>query len=55
VAEQRHIVLDALAALARIRVPGEIVDLPYRWRRTDFAVGGSPLRPRGEGWWKEIP
>lgn len=55
VAEQRHILLDALAALVKIRVPGEIVELPYRWRRTDFAAAASPLRARGEQWWREAP
>ncbi|MBI2080573.1 MAG: hypothetical protein HYT86_02430 [candidate division NC10 bacterium] len=54
VAEQRHILLDALAALVKICVPGEIVDLPYRWRRTDFAAAASPLRPPGERWWSRV-
>lgn len=55
VAEQRHILLDALAALVKIQAPGSIVELPYRWRRTNFGTAGSPLRPPGERWWKEAP
>lgn len=53
-AEQRHILLDALAGLVKVRVPGEILDLPYRWRRTDFAGAASPLRPPGERWWSAV-
>lgn len=53
-AEQWHILLDALAALVKVRVPGEIIDLPYRWRRTNFVTTASPLRPPGERWWSQV-
>jgi len=32
---QRRIVLDALAALKTMDVPGTIQELPYRWKRSD--------------------
>jgi hypothetical protein len=32
-AQQRWILLDALRALEEMRTPGEIIDLPYHWRR----------------------
>lgn len=34
--QQRTIVREALAALYRIKTPGTIVDLPYRWRRERY-------------------
>lgn len=35
-AGQRRVFLEALKRLAEAGQPGEIVDLPFRWRRTDF-------------------
>ena len=32
---QRRIILDALAALKSMRVPGTIQELPYQWKRPD--------------------
>jgi hypothetical protein len=32
-ARQRSIVLDALAALASMKTPGSVLELPYRWRK----------------------
>ena len=32
--QQRAILMDALAAFARLRAPGAILELPYRWKRT---------------------
>ena len=32
---QRRIILDALAALNAMRVPGTILELPYQWKRPD--------------------
>lgn len=32
-AQQKKVLLDALAALKTISTPGTIIDLPYRWRR----------------------
>jgi D-proline reductase (dithiol) PrdB len=37
VAQQRAVLRAALKALVEIRVPGTIVDLPYRWRRETYA------------------
>ncbi len=34
--QQRTIVREALAALYQIKTPGEIIDLPYRWRREQY-------------------
>ena len=33
VAQQRWVLWDALRALAELREPGVIIDLPYPWRR----------------------
>lgn len=33
VAQQRWVLRDALRALTAITTPGEIIDLPYLWRR----------------------
>ena len=36
--DQQHILLeDALRLLETVRVPGEIVHAPYRWRRENFS------------------
>lgn len=37
VAQQRQVVLDMLEAVRGVRDPGAIIDLPYRWRREDYA------------------
>ena len=34
--QQRAILVDVLAAFGRLRDPGDILDLPYRWRRGTF-------------------
>ena len=34
--QQRTIVREALEALYRIKEPGTIIDLPYRWRRDKY-------------------
>jgi len=34
---QRRIILDALAALKTMTVPGTVQELPYRWKRPDPA------------------
>lgn len=36
-AEQRTILVDALAALRYVRDPGGLLDLPYRWKRSIFS------------------
>lgn len=33
---QRAVLADLLAALLRMRTPGAILDLPYRWKRSIF-------------------
>jgi len=45
--QQRTIVREALAALYRIKRPGEIIDLPYRWRRERYTKD-QPLSDCGE-------
>lgn len=37
VSRQRRIILDALAALKTMTVPGTIKELPYKWKRPDPA------------------
>lgn len=34
--QQRAVLTDALAAFGRVSVPGDILDLPYRWKRSIF-------------------
>jgi len=36
VKQQRAVILEAFRALYSITIPGEIVDLPFRWRRHDY-------------------
>jgi len=36
VKQQRAVVLEAFKALYTIDTPGEIIDLPFRWRRFDY-------------------
>jgi len=38
VAQQRTVLMDALNALYSIKTPGEIIDLPYRWRREKYPI-----------------
>ncbi len=42
VVQQRTVLIDALGALLRLSIPGEILDLPYRWKRTVYR---DPLGP----------
>jgi hypothetical protein len=35
---QRRVILEALRSLVEIKTPGEIVDLGFLWRRTDFTA-----------------
>lgn len=34
--QQKRIILDMLEALYKVKEPGVIIDLPYRWRRDTF-------------------
>ena len=36
--QQLTIAEDALAALENIKEPGAIIELPYRWKREDYAA-----------------
>jgi hypothetical protein len=45
VVQQRAILAAALEALVTVRVPGAIVDLPYRWKRSEYR---DPLAPSGD-------
>jgi D-proline reductase (dithiol) PrdB len=46
--QQRTVVFEALKALYAISTPGEIIDLPFRWRRHDYSTyeEPGPLVPR---------
>ncbi len=35
-AQQRVVLAEALRALYTIQEPGEIIDMPYRWRREQY-------------------
>ena len=47
--QQRAVILEAFKALYTITTPGEIVDLPFRWRRHDYSTykEPAPLAPPG--------
>ena len=47
VAQQRSILLDALKAIHAIKTPGDIIDLPYRWKkeRYDLTTAAGARRP----------
>jgi len=36
--QQRVIIEDSLEALKSVTTPGTMVELPYRWRREDYAT-----------------
>jgi hypothetical protein len=42
VRQQRAVVLESLRALYSITTPGEIIDLPFRWRRHDYQDNQEP-------------
>jgi len=42
VKQQRAVVLETFKALYGITTPGEIVDLPFRWRRHDYESYEEP-------------
>lgn len=42
--QQRAVLFEAFKALYAIRTPGEIVDLPFPWRRFDFDGYREPGR-----------
>ena len=50
VKQQRAVVMEAFRALYGITSPGEIVDLPFRWRRHDYESYEEPgnLAPNDE-------
>lgn len=39
--QQRAVLTRAFDALYGIREPGEIVDVPFRWRREKYGKGGA--------------
>ena len=49
VKQQRAVVMEALHALYSIKNPGEIIDLPFRWRRHDYNAYEEPesFKPNG--------
>lgn len=36
--QQRVIIEDSLEALVNVTTPGTVVELPYNWRREDYAA-----------------
>ncbi len=40
--QQRAVLFEAFKALYQITVPGEIIDLPFSWRRFDYAKYREP-------------
>ena len=42
VRQQRAVLLEAFTALYAIEIPGKIVDLPFRWRRENYAAYNEP-------------
>ncbi len=49
-AQQRAVLFEAFKALYAIGTPGEIVDLPFRWRREDYSQYREPraLPPKND-------
>lgn len=45
--QQRAILTEALTALVRLRTPGDILDLPYRWKAASIATRSPRRRLRG--------
>jgi hypothetical protein len=44
ISQQRAVLFEVFKALKKIEVPGEIIDLPFRWRREDFTQYREPER-----------
>ncbi len=44
VAQQRRVLIAAFKALSTITTPGEIVDLPYRWRKEKYNQDNAALK-----------
>jgi hypothetical protein len=42
VMQQRAVILETFRALYTITNPGEIVDLPFKWRRHDYSAYEEP-------------
>lgn len=42
ISQQRAVLFEAFKALYAITTPGEIVDLPFKWRRHDYATYAEP-------------
>jgi len=40
-AQHRAVLMKAFDALHGIREPGEIIDVPFRWRREKYGEGGT--------------
>ncbi len=45
--QQRAVLMDTLTAFARVSVPGTILDLPYRWKRSVYRDPLSSASVRG--------
>ncbi len=45
--QQRAVLMDTLTAFARVSVPGTILDLPYRWKRSVYRDALSSASVRG--------
>jgi len=43
VAQQKTVLGEALKALYSVKTPGEIVDLPFRWKKEKYNVGLSKI------------
>jgi len=43
-AQQRAVLLRAFDALYTIKIPGEIVDVPFRWRREQYGPDQNTAR-----------
>jgi len=43
-AQQRAVVYEVLRALYQIKEPGTIIDLPFRWRRENYASYQAPQK-----------
>jgi D-proline reductase (dithiol) PrdB len=43
VQQQRAVLFEALKALYAFNAPGEILDIPFKWRREDYSAYQEPV------------
>jgi D-proline reductase (dithiol) PrdB len=49
VAQQRTVLMATFGALSSITTPGEIVDLPYKWRKEKYSLDKEAQEGQSDG------